>query len=223
MQLTQSHFNWVKLILDADLPFQSKAIAMYLATFMNMDHHIAYPSWKRMIYELGISRATLHKYLEVLDKAGWIERDRGNSNKNTRYIATLPEAIEMVLGSSPHELRSSPHEPKVVRHTNPNKQVNKQNNNKPAKGGVPYKEIADLYHQILPYHRKFVKWSDKRKKLLAKSWKEYPDIDEWKDYFEYITESPFLCGQNQRGWKPDLEWFIKLDNVVKIVEGKYHA
>lgn len=227
MRLKQSHFNWVKLILDTDLPFQSKAIAMYLATFMNMDHHMAYPSYQRMMKELGVSKQTLYRYLDLLDSAGWITREKGSSNRNTRYFATLPTAIENVLGSSPQELRSSSQEPRVVPHRNTNKQYNKQNNNtphNPPKGGrVPHQKIIDLYHEILPYHRQVRVWTDNRKRMLAKQWKEYPDMDDWRAYFEHVAESPFLCGQNQKGWKPDLEWLIKPANLAKVLENKYHA
>lgn len=87
----------------------------------------------------------------------------------------------------------------------------------------PHREIIGLYHEILPDHRKVKVWNAVRRTLLIQRWKEYPNLDDWKGYFEYISESPFLCGQNQKKWQPDLEWFIRPNNLTKVLEGKYHA
>ena len=36
-----------------------------------------------------------------------------------------------------------------------------------------------------------------------------------------IYSSEFLCGKNDRQWKPDLDWIIKTENIQKVLEGKY--
>lgn len=37
-----------------------------------------------------------------------------------------------------------------------------------------------------------------------------------------IGESDFLRGDNTRGWVVDFSWFIELDNLLKVLEGKYN-
>ncbi len=129
IRLTYGHFNWVKLVLSSELPFPSKGICMYLATFMNMENEVAWPSRTRMEAELGISRGALNKHLDIIEMAGWISRDRGDSKTNTRYYIKFPESIEVqLLGSSRDELGSSPDELGVVHEVNTNKQLNKQTN-----------------------------------------------------------------------------------------------
>lgn len=86
----------------------------------------------------------------------------------------------------------------------------------------PHKEIIGLYHEILPEHRKVKVWNSTRKALLAQRWREYSNLDDWRGYFEYVAESPFLTGGNQRRWRPDLEWLIRPNNLTKVLEGKYH-
>ena len=36
-----------------------------------------------------------------------------------------------------------------------------------------------------------------------------------------IKKSSFLKGKNDRGWVITFDWFIKLDNFIKVFEGKY--
>jgi len=43
----------------------------------------------------------------------------------------------------------------------------------------------------------------------------------WKSAFHKMLESPFLTGNNDRGWKADFDWFLKPESVTRIMEGKY--
>ena len=146
IRLTYGHFNWVKLVLSTDLPMPSKAICMYLSTFMNMENEVAWPSRSRIEAELGISRGALNKHLDIIEMAGWISRDRGDSKTNTRYYIKFPKFVEVeLLGSSRDELGSSPDELGVVHEVNTNKQSNKQTNNY----SVQFEEFWKLYPRKL--------------------------------------------------------------------------
>lgn len=48
------------------------------------------------------------------------------------------------------------------------------------------------------------------------------DLDWWQAYFRRIIASPFLIGENDRGWKADFDWATgSEDNVTKVLEGRY--
>jgi DNA-binding MarR family transcriptional regulator len=108
---------------------------------MNSNHDMAWPSYARIIEETGLSRATVAKYIKILEQEGWIKRESGNSTTNTVYFAILPEIISdevkefddriqlKLKGSSPDKLRSTPAKQGVVREVNTNTQLNKQSNN----------------------------------------------------------------------------------------------
>lgn len=36
-----------------------------------------------------------------------------------------------------------------------------------------------------------------------------------------IHQSPFCCGQNDRGWVATFDWFLNPENILKVEEGKY--
>ena len=110
--------DWLNTVWETDLPYQSKYLACYLRKFMNSQHDMAWPSYSRMIAETGLSRATIAKYLTVLDEAGWIVRERGSPNQNTRYIVSFPQAISDLQSSLSSELGSSSGELGVVQEVN---------------------------------------------------------------------------------------------------------
>lgn len=90
---------------------------------------------------------------------------------------------------------------------------------------VPYQEIVNLYHEILPVLPNVIKLSDKRKSQIKARWFETEktqSLDWWNDFFNLISQSKFLTGNNDRTWKPDLEWITKQENFLKICEGKYN-
>ncbi|MFZ7112453.1 MAG: hypothetical protein ACOWYE_12280 [Desulfatiglandales bacterium] len=90
----------------------------------------------------------------------------------------------------------------------------------------PHREIIDLYHEILPELARVRAWTKERQKALRARWKEDPkrqNSDWWKGFFEYVRKSPFLLGENDRRWTPNLNWLVTESHFVDIVEGKYHG
>ena len=45
--------------------------------------------------------------------------------------------------------------------------------------------------------------------------------ENWKTAIGMIPNVPFLMGENERGWKADVDWLLKPGTGVKIIEGKY--
>lgn len=48
-------------------------------------------------------------------------------------------------------------------------------------------------------------------------------LAEWRLILGRINASPFCLGQNDRGWKADVEFFLRPDTATKVLEGKYDA
>lgn len=105
----------------------------------------------------------------------------------------------------------------------------------PRGDAVPYREIFDMYHKILPELPPAPNMTDKRKKAIAQRWKEtvqvpvsggfkeWPcnDLKFWERFFNRVRNSPHLMGANERGWQANLEWVTKKENFYKIIEGNY--
>lgn len=83
--------NWMNAIWGSDLPFHAKGIAAFLRSHMHNNKGFAHPSYSRMQKRLGITRATLAKYLDVLELNGWITRKRGSYTSATSYYIAIPK------------------------------------------------------------------------------------------------------------------------------------
>lgn len=59
-----------------------------------------------------------------------------------------------------------------------------------------------------------------RRKSFNARFREH-GADSWSTVLANIRASAFLQGQNDRGWRPNLDWIIKPDNYAKILEGTY--
>lgn len=88
---------------------------------------------------------------------------------------------------------------------------------------VPYLKIIDLYHTHCPKLPRVVKVTDKRKRAIGARWKDDADnLEYWEAYFKHAAKSKFLHGNNDRGWKADIDFLITERAMVGMQEGKYH-
>ena len=93
----------------------------------------------------------------------------------------------------------------------------------------PHREIIDLYHEILPMGTQVRVWNSTRAKALQARWREdakRQDLDWWRKFFTYVSESDFLTGRTQGSPGRDpfvvsLDWLIAPQNFAKAIEGKY--
>lgn len=89
---------------------------------------------------------------------------------------------------------------------------------------TPFDEIINLYHEILPELPKVAKLTDKRKAQIKSRWFESEktqSLDWWKEYFESVKDTPFLLGNNDRGWMADIDFLTTQSKFIKVIEGKY--
>lgn len=94
----------------------------------------------------------------------------------------------------------------------------------------PCEAIVDLYHVILPELPRVRVLSQKRRSWLNARWGEKHNsqnglrsnqVEYWADFFKYVRKSDFLMG-NVKKFRADLEWLIKKENFIKVIEGRYH-
>ena len=55
------------------------------------------------------------------------------------------------------------------------------------------------------------------KQRLKDSWWR----ENWREGIEKVGQSSFCSGNNDRGWKADVEWFLRPDTLANVMEGKY--
>ena len=60
-----------------------------------------------------------------------------------------------------------------------------------------------------------------RKGTIRARLKERPDLEEWKAIFQRVIGSPFLRGENDKGWRADFDWCLNPTHLARILEGRY--
>jgi Helix-turn-helix domain len=83
-------YTWRSAIADSDLPPTARHVALTLALHMNERGDSCFPSLTRLERETGLSRSGIAKHLNVLEREGWLVRDRGGPKHSTRYTALIP-------------------------------------------------------------------------------------------------------------------------------------
>ncbi len=159
------------------------------------------------------------KYGEIVEKR--IEAGRKGGYQKQQNLANASKCKQTVANLPDNDT------------VNVNDTVNDKHKNKPSPNpvnGIPYQKIVDLYHEELPMLARVEKLTDTRKSYIRQRWnqKDIEDLNEWKNYFDYVKQSKFLigCSTPVNGHKPfraNLEWLTKEANFIKILEGNYHG
>ena len=139
--IDKSCFNWVRLVKRYKMPSIANHLCLYLSTFMNTDHDIAWPSIARITHETGLSKPTVVKWLAWLEDEGWLVINRsarsfgssGGVQKNNEYIPDIPIKVVKELyhpdkGGKSGDQRWLISEQKVVKELNPNNNIITNNN-----------------------------------------------------------------------------------------------
>ena len=118
----------------------------------------------------------------------------------------------------------------------PIKQAGKPENKKTKiKTAAPVAEIVKAYNAVLgEVMPKAVELTDYRKREITARWKQllgslnprgkirYSGVEDglhyWRGLFAKALENSHWCGDNDRNWRADLDWFMKPRNFTKLVE-----
>jgi uncharacterized protein YdaU (DUF1376 family) len=101
----------------------------------------------------------------------------------------------------------------------------------------PHQQVIDLFHELLPELPKVIVWNKTREGLLRARWKEVAvekkwnsqeeGIEHFRELFGFVRKSKFLMGKTavngRRPFECELEWLLRPNNWVKVIEGKYHG
>lgn len=64
------------------------------------------------------------------------------------------------------------------------------------------------------------KLTDKRKKAIDNFIKEFSE-EQFEQICKIANSSNFLTGNNDKGWKADFDFLMRIDKATNILEGKY--
>lgn len=97
---------------------------------------------------------------------------------------------------------------------------------KPTQNSDPidYKKFSEFFNNEIDNNRSVIPKvkaiSEKRKKMIWARIREHGK-NSLADVVGQATSSDFLNGKNDRGWVADIDWMLRPNNYVKILEGNY--
>ena len=86
---------------------------------------------------------------------------------------------------------------------------------------VPYEKIKDLYNELCKSFPRCTVMSNERKKAVKARFSSGYTVEDFKTLFEKAEASSFLKGKNNSNWRPNIDWMVKPENMLKILEGNY--
>lgn len=81
--------------------------------------------------------------------------------------------------------------------------------------------IKDIYNEYCPNLPQVQKITDKREKAIDKFVKEFTE-EQFIEICILANSTDFLIGKNEKGWKADFDFLMRIDKATNILEGKYN-
>lgn len=177
----------------------------------------------RLLYIYEVAGKT---YLQI---ATWDQHQQRRA-KYSKYPAP-PNPAKQVLADASNSAQLPAYAPEErgtrneeSRHEDEPKASSDPSGSAPPVSPLSPDEIARLWSDVcgdlLPRPQKLT--DTRRKHLRARAVERGRDRAWWTAYFARIRASPFCCGDNERGWRADIDWATRSEDVVsRVLEGKY--
>lgn len=90
----------------------------------------------------------------------------------------------------------------------------------PGDKSPPPSALKDLWNEVVK--TPFVKEFTKARAIKCRLRMNERTLEEWRQVFQKVKDSPFCQGDNDRGWRADFDWITKnQENSARVLEGKY--
>ena len=222
-----------------------RLVLLCIARYAN-DQHISFPSVETICSDTLLNRKTVFKALKELQAIGILvvsKRSKNNSNSysfargtSTKNGSTENGSTEFGM-SQKRNVGSTKNGTSVVPKT-VHEQIKEQIKEQIRKEDAPSsyskltERIVSLYSEITTgYFSQIQAVTEKRKRSVKKFIdfyrKQVNAVDEAaflsavREYFCRAVRSPFLTGQNERGWRADFDFLMNENKALALLEGKY--
>lgn len=208
------------------LPATEKLVLLALADCAN-DEGECWPSIATIKRKTGAGERTIQRAIRSLEECGVVTR-REVFGKGNRYLLTPANAAPV----SKRHPRQNDTTPPPQRHPTPATAAPKPSMNHQEPSEVKSSasddrltpaDILEGWNELatqcgLP---KAGKLTGGRLRQAKARLREYPDLDDWKRAFKHIVDTPFLRGENDRGWRANIDFLLQASSFTKLTEGSY--
>lgn len=167
-----------------------------------------------LIMEVAETLAEARAAERLLEKRREKDRDRKRNSKNSVESAETSE--------TPSPFAPPKKDPEPQKITPPISPIPGELSAEPTNPPLTAKEVVEAWNErMAPQGFPAVKriTGTRQRQLVARLREN--DIDDWQKAFSAIERSPFLRGENDRGWRADFDFLLQPKSFTKLIEGAY--
>lgn len=129
------------------------------------------------------------------------------------------ESDDITAISSRHQLDTPERETESIPETESVPETEEER----IKEDAEFQTAVDCWNDIAQKHKlpRCQTLTKQRRSALRQRIKEAGGIDGWKTACALVEQSPFLIGENDRGWRASFDFMLQAKSFTKIMEGAY--
>lgn len=196
-----------------------KLVLLALADWAN-DEGLCWPSIEKLCKKSCLSRRAVQTAIKSLSDIGLLIQEQLNG-RGCKYWLKIGVQEMHGCSKSTSEVqemhtRGAAGAPNTS-YTHQDTSIDTQSDD-----GLTVDEVVNAWNNLakdrdLP---KVLKITPARRKQIQARIREY-DHDDWSTALTAIYKSKFLCGDNDRGWKANIDFLLQPSSFVKLIEGAY--
>lgn len=226
-----SHIMTALAMRQTGLKPSAKIVLYWLADHYNESSGACFPSLKTLAEECEMDKSTVVRQLDALEAAGFIERSararENGSQTSTEYFLHMRPVAKY---NSPCRKTQQAPVAKCNTHNLGTLNLGKEPIDD-ANASLALSAPSDVEAAVEDFNAmaeraglpKAQKITPARKSALSKRLKDAGGLDGWRVALEKVEASPFCTGQNDKGWKADLDFILQERSFTRIMEGTYDA
>lgn len=214
-------------VWQIDLPDSQKIVLLALADSANDEGH-CWPGMKSLVAKTSKSERTIQGVIKELVDAGHLTR-REVPGKGCNYsvhprsdCAPQPSRPRSDNATPPQTSRDTPAAAAgkpSKNHQEPSLVKSSASDDQP----LTIEEVVEDWNAMavqvgLPTCRKITL---ARRRAFKARQREYPDMADWQRAFMCIRNTPWMHGDNERGWQADIDFLLQSKSFTKLTEEAY--
>lgn len=209
-----------------DLPMTEKMVLLCLCDYAN-DEGVCWPAVGTIAGKCSCTDRTVQNAIKALKSKGILSTK--DVPGRSHMFAIDPRSIFTPEFNSPPKMttkgvndvrgRGEPNSPKPsMNHQEPSKDDVDAERQPP----LSVDEVVEAWNLTAERKglRKAVKVTPQRRKQIQARIRQNT-ITEWQEALAAIERSRFCCGENDRGWRADLDFLLQPKSFTRLIEGFY--
>lgn len=219
-------------VFYTDLPAHLRFTLLALADHADDEGAGVFLGKERLARKIGATVRSAYNNLRALREAGYIVHEGRLGPQGTALyrivVARLPESDnmkpiadrqELPTGNPLHTKSSRPAVGFTVDRqptsSKPSVTVSKK---QPSGEPREVEAFVEHYHRLCPMLPRCLALTAKRRQQIAARLRERP-LEEWQRILALLAASKFHTGENDRGWRADIDWLTRnAENGLKLLE-----